>query len=257
MQTQKNPIRFRFTEQSFMGLREENVPAEILQRLRDFEDQGYVTARDFVSALERIIGKKQTDQYKSLILKYVGPYTKKDVLAWLKDRESLEYADLSGSKLIGVYLPRLNFKGASFQDADLRYAILAGAILEGVNLQGANLTGADLRGANLFEANLEHAKLDNADLLRADLRGACFKNATLTHASLRSADVSKADFTGADLRGVNLSGVKGCLSAKFSNADLRGARCDYTGLDEHELKDVGAKVDHTITGLKKRVFDYF
>ena len=48
------------------------------------------------------------------------------------------------------------------------------------------------------------------------------------------------------------------MSAKFDNADFSCARADYTGLDEHELKDGGATIDNgmTIRGFKKRVFDF-
>ena len=186
-------------------------------------------------------------------------FTKTDVLRWIKEGKSLEYADFSGFNLVGLVLPKLNLRGASLQNADLRYANLAGAILEDVNLQGANLASVNFRGANLLNANLEDAALDNADLLKADLRNACLRNATLTHTSLRGADISKADFSNADLRNVNFAGATGCLSAKFDNTDLQGARGGYSGLDEHELKGVGAKVGNAMAarGFYKRVFDFF
>ena len=53
-----------------------------------------------------------------------------------------------------------------------------------------------------------------------------------------------------NLRGTNLSGAKGCLSAKFNKADLRGTNVSYTGLDKVELESVGAKVDGNTKGLK-------
>ena len=178
------------------------------------------------------------------------PYTLQDIHDFLKDGQSLEYADLSGSKLIGVHLPKLSFKGASLQGADLRYANLAGSILEEVNLKGADLTGAKLTGVVLSGANLEGARLNNANLVRADLSGACFKDATLVHASLRTATLSQADFTEADLRWANLSGAKDCLTAIFKNADLRGAHFDYTRLDRVDLENVGAKLNGSEIGLK-------
>lgn len=186
--------------------------------------------------------------------------TKTDLLRWVSEGESLEYADFSGSNLVGLSLPKLNFRGASFQDADLRYANLAGVILEGANLQGANLASVSFRGANLINANLEGAILDNADFLKANLKNACLKNAALTHTSFRGADITEVDFTNADLRWVNFAGVRGSLEGiKFDNADLQGARGDYARLDEHELKDVGAKVDGAMAarGFYKRVFDFF
>jgi uncharacterized protein YjbI with pentapeptide repeats len=178
------------------------------------------------------------------------PYTTQDIHDFLKDGQSLEYADLSGSKLIGVHLPKISFKGASLQGADLRYANLAGAIFEEANLKGADLTGAKLTGADLSGANLEGAILSNANLVRTDLSGACFKDAKLIYTSLRTATISQTDFTGADLRGVNLSGAKECLTAIFNNADLRGARFDYTQLDKVDLQNVGAKVYGNEQGLK-------
>ncbi len=186
------------------------------------------------------------------------PYSKEEVYAWLEDGNSLEERDLSGSRLTGVSMPKLNLKGVSFQDADLRRADLARVILKGANLQGANLRGVTLSGANLSGANLENAFLDNADLRRTDLRGACFKNATLSYASLRAAKVDKTDFSNANLQGANLTGAKGCLSAKFDNADLRGAIAKFTGLDSRELAEVGANVDDTSEGrFQIRVFDFF
>jgi uncharacterized protein YjbI with pentapeptide repeats len=183
------------------------------------------------------------------------PYTKQDIHDFLKDGQSLEYADLSGSKLIGIHLPKISFKGASLQGADLRYANLAGTIFEEANLQGTDLTGAKLTGADLSGANLEGAILDNANLVRANLTKACFKDAKLVHTSMRAATLSQTDFTGADLRGVNLSGAKECLTATFDNADLRDARFDYTQLDKVDLEKAGAKVYGNEQGLKNYVLN--
>lgn len=183
-------------------------------------------------------------------------YTKKDLRRFLAEGVSLEYADLRESKLIGVNIPKLNLTGANLQGADLRYANLAGAILENANLEGAHLEGTKLTGTNLSEAKLDDAKLDNANLVRANLSKASFKKAILTYASLRSANTLEADFSEADLRGANLSGIKECVKAKFDHSDLRGACIEYTGLDEHELTAVGAKVDTYTKGLKRRTFDF-
>ncbi len=186
------------------------------------------------------------------------PYTKKDVYDWLEDGNTLEERDLSRGQLIGIHLPKLNLKGASFQDADVRYSNLAGANLENANLKGANLEGTRLTGANLAGANLEGAIVDKVNLWRADLKEACLRNATLIHASLRATRVDNVDFSNANLQGANLSGAKGCLSAKFDNANLRGVIAKFTGLDGRELGDVGAKIDSTSEdGLKTRVFDFF
>lgn len=185
-------------------------------------------------------------------------YSKKDVYDWMEENETLEYADLRGSRLIGINLPKLSLKGVNFEGADLRYANLAGVILEGANLKNANLQGVKLTGASLVGANLENAHLDNANLIKTDLTGASLKNATLTHASLRTSLLKNTDFTNANLHGANLSGALECASAKFHNADLTDARGDYTGLDMQDLKKANAKVGGSMsTGFKTRVFDFF
>ena len=85
-------------------------------------------------------------------------------LAWLKDEDGGERADLSG--------------------ANLRWADLRGA-----NLREADLREADLRGANLRWADLREADLREADLREADLRGANLRGADLREADLREADL--------------------------------------------------------------------
>ena len=59
-------------------------------------------------------------------------------LAWLKDEDGGERANLMGADLCG---------------ANLRCANLSGANLSGANLRCADLSGADLRGANLSGAD--------------------------------------------------------------------------------------------------------
>ena len=76
------------------------------------------------------------------------------VLAAIKSRADLEWANLKGADLEGA-----NLKGANLEGADLEWADLEGADLEGANLKRANLEGADLKGANLKGADLEGADL--------------------------------------------------------------------------------------------------
>lgn len=169
-------------------------------------------------------------------------YTAKDVQIWLKNGETLEYADLGAISLVGANLSKISFKGA--------------------NLEGADLRKAKLQDADFSEANLKNAKLDMAVLSGADLSNACLKDSTLTHAFMRSVVVSGTDFTGADLRHSHLNGAIGCTSAKFDGADLRGAHLEHTCLDAQNLKKVGAKIagqfdDYPTLGLRTRVFDFF
>ena len=255
------------------------------------------------------------------------PYTIQDVLNCLKNGESLEGADLSGSKLMKVDLKKLNLRGSCLQSADLRYADLTRTILENANLKEADLTGAILEGADLSGANLEYAKLDNADLVRANLSKACLKKASFQYASLRATNLTEADFSGANLQYANLMEAKGCLATsfklterffseltkekkiptnvlakledlkhqeykneenllaaivekigahhverykplilkhayasllrKFDSADLRNAKVIDTGMDQGELKAVGAVGDDTAEcGWKKKVFEF-
>ncbi len=95
-------------------------------------------------------------------------YTADDVLNWLEEGESLEYADLKGVNLSKVIL-----KDISLRYADLRGAELVGALLDNVNFRGANLTGVKFTGASLNRANLKNAKLDKTNLIKVKLAGAC------------------------------------------------------------------------------------
>jgi len=61
---------FKLTEQSFKSLKDSDVPDDILIGLKKMENQSYATEQDFITYLENVIGKEQTAQYKSVILKY-------------------------------------------------------------------------------------------------------------------------------------------------------------------------------------------
>ena len=180
-------------------------------------------------------------------------YTTDDVHRWLEDGEPLDYTDFSGSKLIGLHLPKLSLKGASFREADLRYANLAGSNLEEADFTGALLAGIKLTGAVLRGAIFDNASLENSNLVRADLGGASLKSANLAFASLRAANVTNADFSQAKLQGVNFSGAEGCSSASFNGVDLSKARLRYTGLEMFDLLAKGAKPGGA-TGMDVNVF---
>jgi len=65
---------FELTEQSFAGLRNEGMQADIIAKLEELKDQEYAPEEKFVSAVEAAIGKEQVDQYKKVILKHVQVY---------------------------------------------------------------------------------------------------------------------------------------------------------------------------------------
>ena len=182
-------------------------------------------------------------------------YTTEDIYQFLKNGETLEYADLRESQLIGIDLAGISLRGADLQYTDLRHANLERTILEDANLQGANLSGASLKGAHLSGANLDNARLDNASLLRTTLCRVSCRNASFSHGSLRLVDITESDFTGANFHGANLRGAKGALTAKFNNTDLTDARGDETLLDVQDLKAVGANTTN-IQGVRVRVFDF-
>ncbi|HIC14298.1 MAG TPA: pentapeptide repeat-containing protein, partial [Gemmatimonadetes bacterium] len=70
--------------------------------------------------------------------------TRDEVIARVKDGESLEGEDLSG----------LDLRRANLSGADLRGTKLSGADLTGAYLGQANLRGTKLTGANLGETDL-------------------------------------------------------------------------------------------------------
>ncbi len=72
-------------------------------------------------------------------------------MAWLRDEDSGERANLRGANLYGANLRGANLRGANLTGANLYGANLTGANLRGANLYGANLTGANLRGAQNAE----------------------------------------------------------------------------------------------------------
>ena len=70
----------------------------------------------------------------------------------VKEKKSLNGANLNGANLYGASLNGANLNGANLYGANLNGANLNGASLNGANLDGANLNGASLYGANLNRA---------------------------------------------------------------------------------------------------------
>jgi hypothetical protein len=129
------------------------------------------------------------------------------VIAAIKAKASLRYADLQGANLLDANLLGADLQGANLLDANLLDANLLDANLLDANLQYANLRGANLLDANLRGANLQGANLQNAYLLGANLEGANLQNADLQNAHLRSANLLDANLLGANLLGANLEGA--------------------------------------------------
>jgi uncharacterized protein YjbI with pentapeptide repeats len=100
--------------------------------------------------------------------------------------------------------------GRNLAGADLSRAVLRDTSLQRAQLSGARLVGIDgfsarFVSADLTEADLTDASLRDADLTRAVLRGARLKGADLRGARLFRADLSQADLTGAQLAGADFT----------------------------------------------------
>ena len=98
---------------------------------------------------------------------------------WHKEEDGKEpteeqLEELSGKRVLGVYLQKAELSRADLREVELPLANLRGAELSYANLYGAKLSMADLQGAELSYANLYRAKLIMADLQGADLYGAKF-----------------------------------------------------------------------------------
>ncbi len=71
-------IGFTFTEKSLTKLKEGGIPAEIFAKLEGLEDKEYKDEKKLTRALEKIIGKDQTAQYKSLIVEHLDQKIQRD-----------------------------------------------------------------------------------------------------------------------------------------------------------------------------------
>ncbi len=138
----------------------------------------------------------------------------------LGSASALNYADLAGLELAGIYLRHAELTGARLSGAkgrhiDMHGATLVDARLTDARLPGGNFTNADMTGAGCYQADFR-----KADLRDATLEGASLGKANLSHAKLDGADMRRADLRGADLRGatlhrVNLNGAWYSPSTKF------------------------------------------
>lgn len=84
--------------------------------------------------------------------------TIKDAVEYcVKNKISLQKADLRGADLRQADLPLANLQQANLWLVDLQHANLQVAKLQGAKLQRANLQGANLRETNLHKAKLNSA----------------------------------------------------------------------------------------------------
>lgn len=61
---------FNLTEDSFKNLRNEKIPADILERLKPLENKEMIGKDGFLATIKKQIGERQTFKYKMLILKH-------------------------------------------------------------------------------------------------------------------------------------------------------------------------------------------
>ncbi|BDU76080.1 pentapeptide repeat-containing protein [Mesoterricola sediminis] len=148
--------------------------------------------------------------------------TRDEVIEHVKNKVSLEYANLAGLDLRGIDFRKANLSGADLtgcrlQDAHLLESNLVRAVLYEADLSGSNLAGADLSGANMQKAALVEANMANARLVSSSLRQADLTQADCTNSDLAKADLHFAKCSGTDFRRAVLAG------ADFGKAFLRGA----------------------------------
>ncbi len=74
---EKEPVKFEITEQALRDLQGEEIPEDILSKLKGLKNQKYTAEEEFLNVLEKTIGKDQTTQYKSQILKATYLYDPK------------------------------------------------------------------------------------------------------------------------------------------------------------------------------------
>ena len=136
--------------------------------------------------------------------------SKKDLIEELvRQKHSLDYADLSG--------------------LDLRQVDLSGA-----KLTGANFTKSGLRGANMSNAMVQEACFANAELYGIEARRTRFEGADFTNAKLAGAVLSFSNFRGAKLTGADFSDCN-ASSTQFTHSHGRGVKFVDTKLKNSDF----------------------
>jgi len=158
--------------------------------------------------------------------------TRDEVLEHVRNKVSLEFANLAGLDLQGVDFRKVNLSsadmtgcrlmGSVFLETNLKRTVLYEADLTTCNLSGADLSNANLQKATLVEANMANAKLVEASLRQVDLSQADCTYSDFTRADLHFAKCSGTDFRRSVLAGANLekSFLRGAM---FRGANIQGA----------------------------------
>jgi uncharacterized protein YjbI with pentapeptide repeats len=125
-------------------------------------------------------------------------------------RAFLDHADLHGTDLAQIQLPRVRMRETSVYDVKLTGANLSGAdltlaALARSDLSGSNLAAAILHKANLGDTIFAEANLADADLSGAILKKAVFKQTQLGRALLHGANLAQTDLNGADITEADLA----------------------------------------------------
>jgi Pentapeptide repeats (9 copies) len=160
--------------------------------------------------------------------------------------------DLSGQKLDGEVLSRVDFSNGNLTEANFVRVNLYGANLQKADLIRIKLCGTSLKNANLTQANLQKANLQFTDFSRANLAAANF-----SEADLRGADLSTAQLEDSQQGAANFA------NALYDDFTLFPEQVDPVklGLTKvvdasiHAASSIDQPVDSTELDQLKRLYD--
>ncbi len=90
--SEKKRVGFKFDKKSLEKLKEQRLPIELLDEIEKICGKKYSDEETFVSAIESVLGKSLTDQYRTLLLKYAR-YKKRNRKAKLPEIVIDRYED--------------------------------------------------------------------------------------------------------------------------------------------------------------------
>ena len=91
---------FQFTAQSLTRLKEDGVPLDILNKLETLQGQKLITEEKFLSDMETLLGKDQTQRYKSAILKQAQVIRDLASDPLIQEYKSIPYQDLMNISVV-------------------------------------------------------------------------------------------------------------------------------------------------------------
>lgn len=170
------------------------------------------------------------------------------------ERVGISRSTVTGVRLAGADLHRLELVDVAFANCDLAGVVLGEASLNRVSFTGCRFSGADLGGARLTDVRFTDCQLDDlglrmvvaerlavsggtaerVDLYRARLAGSSWQGVDLTGADLSGADLARARLHGSTL--VDLTGA-----AALRGTVIDGAQVVPVGLAL--IADAGITVD--------------